>query len=64
MHLKKKKHQFTCDPLHSLGFVLAADAKEKQYWITQLRSCAKHHKEGNSKVNNSEGEVSTMFEVV
>uniref|UniRef100_A0A8C0AY97 Oxysterol-binding protein n=1 Tax=Buteo japonicus TaxID=224669 RepID=A0A8C0AY97_9AVES len=23
----------------------AADAKEKQYWITQLRSCAKHHKE-------------------
>ncbi|KFW12636.1 Oxysterol-binding protein-related protein 10, partial [Eurypyga helias] len=27
----------------------AADAKEKQYWITQLRSCAKHHKEGNSK---------------
>uniref|UniRef100_A0A8C8S397 Oxysterol-binding protein n=1 Tax=Pelusios castaneus TaxID=367368 RepID=A0A8C8S397_9SAUR len=27
----------------------AADAKEKQYWITQLRSCAKYHTEGNSK---------------
>ncbi|RMC05237.1 hypothetical protein DUI87_18421 [Hirundo rustica rustica] len=27
----------------------AADAKEKQYWITQLRSCAKHHKESDSK---------------
>ncbi|KAK2515947.1 hypothetical protein Q9233_013946 [Columba guinea] len=31
----------------------AADAKEKQYWITQLRSCAKHHKEGNSKSTSS-----------
>ncbi|XP_007055041.3 oxysterol-binding protein-related protein 10 [Chelonia mydas] len=27
----------------------AADAKEKQYWVTQLRSCAKYHTEGNSK---------------
>ncbi|KAM9386602.1 oxysterol-binding protein-related protein 10 [Phaethornis superciliosus] len=31
----------------------AADAKEKQYWINQLRSCAKHHKEGNSKSTSS-----------
>ncbi|CAM2105623.1 unnamed protein product [Caretta caretta] len=27
----------------------AADAKEKQYWVTQLRTCAKYHTEGNSK---------------
>ncbi|XP_038617325.1 oxysterol-binding protein-related protein 10 [Tachyglossus aculeatus] len=27
----------------------AADAKEKQYWVTQLRSCAKYHMEANSK---------------
>ncbi|TFK11834.1 G1/S-specific cyclin-D1 [Platysternon megacephalum] len=27
----------------------AAEAKEKQYWVTQLRSCAKYHTEGNSK---------------
>ncbi|XP_067417945.1 oxysterol-binding protein-related protein 10 isoform X3 [Emydura macquarii macquarii] len=31
----------------------AADAKEKQYWVTQLRSCAKYHTEGNSKSNPS-----------
>uniref|UniRef100_A0A7M4EAB5 Oxysterol-binding protein n=1 Tax=Crocodylus porosus TaxID=8502 RepID=A0A7M4EAB5_CROPO len=31
----------------------AADAKEKQYWVTQLRSCAKYHTEGNSKSNSS-----------
>lgn len=41
-----------CDSLHFLVSVLAADAKEKQYWITQLRSCAKHHRESDSKVNN------------
>nr|XP_005278779.4 oxysterol-binding protein-related protein 10 [Chrysemys picta bellii] len=33
----------------------AADAKEKQYWVTQLRSCAKYHTEGNSKVNKIMG---------
>nr|XP_033786001.1 oxysterol-binding protein-related protein 10 isoform X2 [Geotrypetes seraphini] len=27
----------------------AADAKERQYWVTQLRSCAKHHTEANAK---------------
>ncbi|EMP40312.1 Oxysterol-binding protein-related protein 10, partial [Chelonia mydas] len=31
----------------------AADAKEKQYWVTQLRSCAKYHTEGNSKNTSS-----------
>ncbi|ELK17945.1 Oxysterol-binding protein-related protein 10 [Pteropus alecto] len=28
----------------------AADAKEKQFWVTQLRACAKYHMETNSKV--------------
>lgn len=50
-----------CELLHSLASVIAADAKEKQYWINQLRSCAKHHKEGNSKVNNEEGEVMAVL---
>ncbi|XP_008581947.1 PREDICTED: oxysterol-binding protein-related protein 10, partial [Galeopterus variegatus] len=27
----------------------AADAKEKQFWVTQLRACAKYHMETNSK---------------
>ncbi|XP_065395882.1 oxysterol-binding protein-related protein 10 isoform X3 [Macaca fascicularis] len=27
----------------------AADAKEKQFWVTQLRACAKYHMEMNSK---------------
>ncbi|KAM7176756.1 oxysterol-binding protein-related protein 10 isoform 2-T2 [Macrochelys suwanniensis] len=31
----------------------AADAKEKQYWVTQLRSCAKYHTEGNFKSTSS-----------
>ncbi|XP_035405555.1 oxysterol-binding protein-related protein 10 [Cygnus atratus] len=40
----------------------AADAKEKQYWITQLRSCAKHHKEGNSKsVSSSRSRSSSLL---
>lgn len=45
-----------CDSLHFLVSVVAADAKEKQYWITQLRSCAKHHKESDSKVNKVKSE--------
>ncbi|XP_007449699.1 PREDICTED: oxysterol-binding protein-related protein 10 isoform X2 [Lipotes vexillifer] len=28
----------------------AADAKEKQFWVTQLRACAKYHMEMNSKM--------------
>lgn len=32
--------------------ILAADAKEKQFWVTQLRACAKYHMETNSKVGN------------
>uniref|UniRef100_A0A4W2BSK1 Oxysterol-binding protein n=1 Tax=Bos indicus x Bos taurus TaxID=30522 RepID=A0A4W2BSK1_BOBOX len=28
----------------------AADAKEKQFWVTQLRACAKYHMETNSKM--------------
>ncbi|XP_010189247.1 PREDICTED: oxysterol-binding protein-related protein 10-like, partial [Mesitornis unicolor] len=39
----------------------AADAKEKQYWITQLRSCAKHHKEGNSKSVSSRSRSSSLL---
>ncbi|XP_071591547.1 oxysterol-binding protein-related protein 10 isoform X2 [Heliangelus exortis] len=40
----------------------AADAKEKQYWINQLRSCAKHHKEGNSKsVSSSRSRSSSLL---
>ncbi|NWI19081.1 OSB10 protein, partial [Crypturellus soui] len=40
----------------------AADAKEKQYWITQLRSCAKHHTEGNSKsVSSSRSRSSSLL---
>ncbi|XP_033612819.1 oxysterol-binding protein-related protein 10 [Fukomys damarensis] len=27
----------------------AADAREKQFWVTQLRACAKYHMETNSK---------------
>uniref|UniRef100_G1KQ26 Oxysterol-binding protein-related protein 10 n=1 Tax=Anolis carolinensis TaxID=28377 RepID=G1KQ26_ANOCA len=27
----------------------ASDTKERQYWVTQLRSCAKYHTENNSK---------------
>ncbi|XP_044540608.1 oxysterol-binding protein-related protein 10-like, partial [Gracilinanus agilis] len=27
----------------------AADAKEKQCWVTQLQNCAKYHMETNSK---------------
>lgn len=32
--------------------ISAADAKEKQFWVTQLRACAKYHMETNSKVSN------------
>lgn len=32
--------------------ILAADAKEKQFWVTQLRACAKYHMETSSKVSN------------
>ncbi|XP_068791600.1 oxysterol-binding protein-related protein 10 isoform X2 [Struthio camelus] len=40
----------------------AADAKEKQYWITQLRSCAKHHTEGNSKnISSSRSRSSSLL---
>ncbi|NXC12923.1 OSB10 protein, partial [Corythaeola cristata] len=40
----------------------AADAKEKQYWITQLRSCAKHHREGNSKsISSSRSRSSSLL---
>nr|XP_056713052.1 oxysterol-binding protein-related protein 10 [Euleptes europaea] len=31
----------------------AGDARERQYWVTQLRSCAKYHTEGNSKSSSS-----------
>uniref|UniRef100_A0AC11CIW5 Uncharacterized protein n=1 Tax=Ovis aries TaxID=9940 RepID=A0AC11CIW5_SHEEP len=31
----------------------AADAKEKQFWVTQLRACAKYHMETNSKTTPS-----------
>ncbi|XP_054451840.1 oxysterol-binding protein-related protein 10 [Pteronotus mesoamericanus] len=31
----------------------AADAKERQFWVTQLRACAKYHMEMNSKTTPS-----------
>ncbi|KAK7816848.1 hypothetical protein U0070_021645, partial [Myodes glareolus] len=31
----------------------AADAKERQFWVTQLRACAKYHMETNSKVGQN-----------
>uniref|UniRef100_S4R1G3 Oxysterol binding protein-like 10 n=1 Tax=Mus musculus TaxID=10090 RepID=S4R1G3_MOUSE len=31
----------------------AADSKEKQLWVTQLRACAKYHMEMSSKVDYS-----------
>ncbi|XP_077928862.1 oxysterol-binding protein-related protein 10 isoform X2 [Halichoerus grypus] len=31
----------------------AADAKEKQFWVTQLRACAKYHMETSSKTTPS-----------
>ncbi|EHB09223.1 Oxysterol-binding protein-related protein 10 [Heterocephalus glaber] len=34
---------------YSVFSILAADAKEKQFWVTQLRACAKYHMETNSK---------------
>lgn len=36
----------------SVFSILAADAKEKQFWVTQLRTCAKYHMETSPKVGD------------
>uniref|UniRef100_A0A6I8NHJ7 Oxysterol-binding protein n=1 Tax=Ornithorhynchus anatinus TaxID=9258 RepID=A0A6I8NHJ7_ORNAN len=43
----------------------AADAKEKQYWVTQLRSCAKYHMEANSKMMSQvEGQQKNLVQAI
>ncbi|XP_073930154.1 oxysterol-binding protein-related protein 10 isoform X2 [Castor canadensis] len=43
----------------------AADAKEKQFWVTQLRACAKHHMETNSKMMSQvEGQQKTLVHAI
>ncbi|XP_032988384.1 oxysterol-binding protein-related protein 10 isoform X3 [Rhinolophus ferrumequinum] len=43
----------------------AADAKEKQFWVTQLRACAKYHMETNSKMMNQvEGQQRNLVQAI
>uniref|UniRef100_A0A8C3XAU6 Oxysterol-binding protein n=1 Tax=Catagonus wagneri TaxID=51154 RepID=A0A8C3XAU6_9CETA len=43
----------------------AADAKEKQFWVTQLRACAKYHMETNSKMMNQvEGQQKNLVHAI
>ncbi|XP_048204566.1 oxysterol-binding protein-related protein 10 isoform X2 [Perognathus longimembris pacificus] len=43
----------------------AADAKEKQFWVTQLRACAKFHMEMNSKMMNQvEGQQKNLVHAI
>ncbi|XP_072879770.1 oxysterol-binding protein-related protein 10 isoform X4 [Chlorocebus sabaeus] len=43
----------------------AADAKEKQFWVTQLRACAKYHMEMNSKMMNQvEGQQKNLVHAI
>ncbi|XP_070247926.1 oxysterol-binding protein-related protein 10 isoform X2 [Myotis yumanensis] len=43
----------------------AADAKEKQLWVSQLRACAKYHMETNSKVMNQvEGQQKNLVHAI
>ncbi|XP_036122974.1 oxysterol-binding protein-related protein 10 isoform X2 [Molossus molossus] len=43
----------------------AADAKEKQLWVTQLRACAKYHMETNSKMMNQvEGQQKNLVHAI
>ncbi|EGV94461.1 Oxysterol-binding protein-related protein 10 [Cricetulus griseus] len=43
----------------------AADAKERQFWVTQLRACAKYHMEINSKMMNQvEGQQKNLVHAI
>ncbi|XP_007516900.1 oxysterol-binding protein-related protein 10 isoform X3 [Erinaceus europaeus] len=43
----------------------AADAKERQFWVTQLRSCAKYHMETNSKMMSQvEGQQKNLVHAI
>uniref|UniRef100_A0A287BIQ4 Oxysterol-binding protein n=2 Tax=Sus scrofa TaxID=9823 RepID=A0A287BIQ4_PIG len=43
----------------------AADAKEKQFWVTQLRACAKYHMETNSKMMSQvEGQQKNLVHAI
>ncbi|XP_039105756.1 oxysterol-binding protein-related protein 10 isoform X2 [Hyaena hyaena] len=43
----------------------AADAKEKQFWVTQLRACAKYHMETGSKMMNQvEGQQKNLVHAI
>ncbi|XP_057562412.1 oxysterol-binding protein-related protein 10 isoform X3 [Hippopotamus amphibius kiboko] len=43
----------------------AADAKEKQFWVTQLRACAKYHMETNSKMMTQvEGQQKSLVHAI
>ncbi|XP_036990558.2 oxysterol-binding protein-related protein 10 isoform X2 [Artibeus jamaicensis] len=43
----------------------AADAKERQFWVTQLRACAKYHMETNSKMMNQvEGQQKSLVHAI
>ncbi|XP_045712871.1 oxysterol-binding protein-related protein 10 isoform X2 [Phyllostomus hastatus] len=43
----------------------AADAKERQFWVTQLRACAKYHMETNSKMMNQvEGQQKNLVHAI
>ncbi|XP_004676414.1 PREDICTED: oxysterol-binding protein-related protein 10 isoform X2 [Condylura cristata] len=43
----------------------AADAKERQFWVTQLRACAKYHMEMNSKMMSQvEGQQKNLVHAI
>ncbi|XP_004588314.2 oxysterol-binding protein-related protein 10 isoform X2 [Ochotona princeps] len=43
----------------------AADAKERQFWVTQLRACAKYHMETNTKMMNQvEGQQKNLVHAI
>ncbi|XP_077772468.1 oxysterol-binding protein-related protein 10 isoform X3 [Podarcis muralis] len=43
----------------------AGDAKERQYWVTQLRSCAKYHTENNLKIMSQvEGQQKSLVQAI
>ncbi|XP_058146887.1 oxysterol-binding protein-related protein 10 isoform X2 [Dasypus novemcinctus] len=43
----------------------ASDAKEKQYWVTQLRACAKYHMETSSKMMSQvEGQQKNLVHAI
>ncbi|KAM6450804.1 oxysterol-binding protein-related protein 10 isoform 2-T2 [Liasis olivaceus] len=43
----------------------AGDTKERQYWVTQLRSCAKYHTENNLKIMTQvEGQQKNLVQAI